>query len=199
MWGCAPAPRASRAPPSADRSVCSKLGSSQVCPGFSFLLGPHGSPWCVCGASHTAGSLIWVFYRALLSRISPLQVWLVCQSAIHPNYDCIPIYFLPDLLLLLTVQLGTSKPLQQGSCWFLWQALPCLSWRDGESSPRQECHRMPLFLPKVCQCFISKCFSQVVICLCLVSRALKWLFLTILPNFIVVFGGRGFAKLSILS
>lgn len=81
-------------PASAGRSVgapgaCSKSGSSQVCPGFSSLSGPHGSPCSVFAAYHPAWSLIWVFYHALISRISPLNVWLACQSTLHPNGDCI--------------------------------------------------------------------------------------------------------------
>ena len=79
-------------PPSAGRSVgapgaCSKSGSSQVCPGFPPLSGPHRSPCCMYTASHPAWSLIWVFYHAIISRISPLHVWLACQSTLHPNYD----------------------------------------------------------------------------------------------------------------
>lgn len=44
-----------------------------------------------------------------------------------------------------------------------------------------------IVLTQLVSVFYSKCFSQVVICLCFDFRALNWLFLTILPNFIVVF------------
>ena len=71
-------------------------------------------------------------------------------------------------------------------------ALPCSGralklpeQTDGGSSPRQEDRRVPFFVPQICQFFISKYFS-IVVCLCLVSKALKWLFLTILSSVIVV-------------
>lgn len=75
-------------------------------------------------------------------------------------------------------------------CWFS-QLVPCVStvvltwhgrWKGMGAGPGK-CHKFSLFLIKLNQFFMDKCFS-ICVCLWLMSRALEMVVLTILPSFL---------------
>lgn len=121
----------------------------------------------------------------LLLLLPPPQLWLHPRAKRTEGFST---YFQPLLPLLRIVPLATSEHLQQESCWFPSQ--PCPVLYNGEAAIVEGMvgaapGKKASLYSKCVNFFVSKYFS-IVICLCLVSKDLKWLFFTILSCVTVI-------------